>query len=58
MPAACNATSASASGNIATLKWMFTASSSWTFIIRFASEVASSAIVAKAWSILEYQQVL
>jgi len=57
-PAASNATSASTISNIAILEWFFTASSTWTFIIRFASEVASSAIIAKAGSILQYQEVL
>ena len=57
-PAASNATSASTLANIAILEWFLTASSTWTFIIRFASEVSSSAIVAKAGSILQYQEVL
>ncbi len=57
-PAASNATSASTSGNNAILEWIFTATANGTFIIRFASEVASAAITAKAGSILEYQQVL
>lgn len=57
-PAASNATSATTAANIAILEWFLVASSTGTFIIRFASEVSSSAIVAKAGSILQYQEVL
>lgn len=57
-PAASNATSATTGANIAIVEWFLVASSTWTFIIRFASEVSSSAIVAKAGSILQYQEVL
>lgn len=57
-PATSNATSGSTIANIAIVEWFFTASSTGTFIIRFASEIASSAIVAKAGSILQYQEVL
>ena len=47
-PAASNATSATTGANIAILEWFLVTSSTGTFIIRFASEVSSSAIVAKA----------
>ena len=57
-PAASNATSAATASNIAWVEGFITPSASGTFIIRFASEVSSSAIVAKAGSILQYQQVL
>lgn len=57
-PASSNATSATTAANIAIIEWLFTASATGDFIIRFASEVSSSAIVAKAGSILQYQQVL
>ena len=57
-PAASNATSAATAANSAILEWVFVASATGDFIIRFASEVSSSAIVAKAGSILQYQQVL
>jgi len=57
-PAASNASSAATAGNVATVEGLLTPSASGTLIVRFASEVSSSAIVAKAGSILMYQQVL
>ena len=57
-PAASNATSASTNSNTAILEWVYACTTNGTFIIRFASEVASAAIVAKAGSILQYQQVI
>jgi hypothetical protein len=51
LPAASNA-SALLVGNIAYLEGMFTPSANGTFAIQFASEVASSAITAKAGSFL------
>jgi len=57
-PAACNATSASTASNCAWIEGFITAAGNGTVIARFASEVSSSAIVAKAGSILHYQQVL
>lgn len=54
-PAGCNATSVIAV-NKAVLEGHFTPTADGTFIIRFASEVSSSAIVAKAGSVLYYQQ--
>lgn len=56
-PAAANATSASTANNLAILEGYFTPTADGTFIARFASEVLSSAIVAKAGSILYYQQL-
>lgn len=57
-PAASNATSATTTSNCAWVEGYITPSANGTVIARFASEVSSSAIVAKAGSILHYQQVL
>lgn len=56
-PAASNATSAATGSNIAIIEGFITPSSNGTFIVRFASEVLSSAIVAKAGSVLQWQRV-
>lgn len=56
-PAAANATSASTGNNMAILEGYFRPTADCTFIARFASEVLSSAIVAKAGSVLYYQQL-
>jgi hypothetical protein len=56
-PAASNPTSASTGANIAEVDGFITPSSNGTVIARFASEVASSAIVAKAGSFVEWVQV-
>jgi hypothetical protein len=58
IPAASNATSAATTSNIAWVEGFITPSANGTVIMRFASEVASSAIVAKAGSILHWQQVI
>lgn len=58
VPAASNATSAATGSNVAIVEGVLTPSASGTLIVRFASEVSSSAIVAKAGSILMWQQVL
>lgn len=58
LPAACNATSAATAGNNATVEGFYEASSTGSVILRFASEVASSAIVAKAGSVVYFQEVL
>lgn len=57
-PAASSASSAATGSNIAWIEGFITPSANGTVIARFASEVASSAIVAKAGSILHWQQVL
>lgn len=57
-PTASNATAATTDGNIARIEWFITPSASWTVIARFASEVSSSAVVAKAGSILKWMRVL
>lgn len=57
-PAGCNATSASTGSNIATIEGFYIASSTGNVIARFASEVSSSAITAKAGSVVYYQQVI
>lgn len=56
-PAASNATSATTGNNMAILEGYFRPTADCTFIARFASEVSSSAIVAKAGSVLYYQQL-
>lgn len=56
-PAAANATSLTA-GNVATLWGIIKPSSNGTVIARFASEVAGSAITAKAGAALRWMRVL
>ena len=58
VPAASNATSAATAGNIAVVEGFYEATASGNVIARFASEIASSAIVAKAGSVVYYQEVL
>lgn len=60
LPAASNASSTATTtgGNIAMVEGSITPSANGTVILRFASEVASSAIVAKAGSLLEWVRVL
>jgi hypothetical protein len=55
-PAASNATSATTGNNMAILEGYFRPTADCTFIARFASEIANSAIVAKAGSVLYFQQ--
>lgn len=57
-PAASNATSAATGANQAVVDGFITPSSNGTLIARFASEVSSSAIVAKAGSRVEWMRVL
>lgn len=57
-PAAASASSAATGGNTAWVEGIIKPSANGTVILRFASEVSSSAIVAKAGSILHWQQVL
>lgn len=56
-PAACNATSAATGANLATVEGFYEASATGSVIARFASEVASSAIVAKAGSVVYFHEV-
>lgn len=58
LPAAANATSAATGSNIAVVEGVVTPSANGTVIIRFASEVSSSAIVAKAGALLTWYRVL
>lgn len=58
LPAASNATSASTAGNMVAIFGFITPSANGSVIARFASEVSSSAIVAKAGSFVQYRQVL
>ncbi len=57
-PAASNATPAAVGSNIAIVEGFAVCSASGSMIGRFASEVANSAIIARAGSIVEYAQVL
>jgi hypothetical protein len=60
-PSASNATSPTATAgqaNMAIIEGFITPSANGTVIARFASEVSNSAIVAKAGSVLYYQQVV
>ena len=57
LPAASNATSLAA-GNVATIWGFVTPSTNGTVIIKFASEIANSAITAKAGSMLRWVRVL
>jgi hypothetical protein len=56
-PAASNASSLTA-GNVATIWGIVTPSGNGTVIARFASEISSSAIVAKAGALLRWYRVL
>lgn len=56
IPAASNASSLTA-GNVAVIEGIIVPSANGTVIARFASEVSSSAIVAKAGAVCYYQQV-
>jgi hypothetical protein len=56
-PAASNASSAATGNNLAVMKGVIRATADATFRARFASEVASSAIVCKAGSFVRYRQV-
>lgn len=57
LPAASNATSAQVAGNIAWLTGFITPSADGSVVARFASEVASAAVTAKAGSICRWVQV-
>lgn len=57
LPAASNATSAATGQNFATIFGVIQPSADGNVIARFASEVLSSAIVAKAKSHVRYQQI-
>lgn len=59
LPAASNATSAgTTTGNMAVIEGIITPSANGSVIARFASEVASSAITAKAGAVVHYQELL
>jgi hypothetical protein len=57
IPAAANATSLT-TGNVAVIEGHITPSGNGTVIARFASEVSSSAIVAKAGALLQWMRTL
>lgn len=54
LPAASSASSATTTGNLANLLGVFVPSADGTVILRFASEISASAIVAKAGSHVRY----
>ena len=54
IPAASNATSPQTTGNIAIIEGIIQPSANGTVVVRFASEIASSAITCEAGSTLEY----
>jgi hypothetical protein len=56
-PAGCNATSATTTNNMCVMEGKFIPTANGTFIARFASEVLSSAITAKAGAVCYYQQL-
>jgi hypothetical protein len=56
IPAASNASSL-ADGNVAVIEGIITPSANGTVIARFASEIANSAITAKAGAVCYYQQI-
>jgi hypothetical protein len=55
-PAASNATAATTGSNIAIVEGIITPSVDGTVIARFASEIASSAVIAKAGALVHYQR--
>ena len=57
LPAGTNATSASTGNNMCVMEGYFKPTANCTFIARFASEISSSAIVAKTGSVLYYQEL-
>lgn len=54
IPATSNASSAATIWNVAIIEWFITPSANGNIVVRFASEIASSAITAKAGSTCEY----
>lgn len=57
LPATANATSASLTSNLSMMEGYFIPTEDCIFTARFSSEVANSAITAKAGSVLYYQQL-
>lgn len=57
-PAGVSASSAATGSNIALIEGFFEATANGTVIVRFASEIGGSAIVAKAGSILQWVRVI
>jgi len=58
LPATANATATATGANIAIVEGFITPSADGTVIGRFASEISSSAVTAKAGSLLEWYRVL
>lgn len=57
-PAASNASSAATGSNVALIEGYITVTANGTVVVRFASEVSASAIIAKTGSTLYYQRVI
>lgn len=57
-PSGASASSAATAGNCGTVEGFYEASATGDVILRFASEISSSAIVCKAGSVVYYQEVL
>ena len=57
VPASSNATSAATGNNWAVIRGVIQPSADGTVIARFASEISSSAIVAKVNSFVRYRQI-
>jgi hypothetical protein len=57
LPAGSNATSAATGSNIAVVEGIVKPSANGSIVARFASEIANSAIVAKAGSFVEYEAI-
>lgn len=58
LPAASNASSAATTGNLAYMTGIITPSANGNVIARFASEILSSAITAKAGALLKWTRIL
>lgn len=58
LPAAAAGSTAQTTGNIATIMGYITPSANGTVVLRFASEISSSAITAKAGSLLQWVRTL
>jgi len=58
LPAASNTTSGATASNMAVVEGFYTASADGDVVLRFASEISNSAIIARAGSYCMYQQVL
>ena len=58
LPASSNTSSSSSTGNIAIIEGIITPSNDGNVIARFAAELVSNTIIAKAGSVVYYQQIV